>query len=91
MKRRRVRKTAGHTIIEIKNKIYTFVAGDQLNPQTNFIYLELEKIINRIREVGYMPDLNFVLHDMEEEMKEKMLNVHCEKLAIVFGLFKYRT
>jgi pentatricopeptide repeat protein len=86
MKRRGVRKTAGHTIIEIKNKIYTFVAGDQSNPQTNLIYSELEKIINRIREVGYVPDLNFVLHDVEEEMKEKMLYVHSEKLAIVFGL-----
>ena len=84
MKRRGVRKTAGHTIIEIKNKIYTFVAGDQSNPQTNLIYLELEKMINRIREVGYVPDLNFVLHDVEEEMKEKMLYVHSEKLAIVF-------
>jgi pentatricopeptide repeat protein len=86
MKRRGVRKTVGHTIIEIKNKIYTFVAGDQSNPQTNLIYLELEKMINRIREVGYVPDLNFVLHDVEEEMKEKMLYVHSEKLAIVFGL-----
>ena len=90
MKRRGVRKIAGHTIIEIENKVYTFVAGDQSNPQTNLIYTELEKMINRIREVGYVPDLNFVLHDVEEEMKEKMLNVHSEKLAIVFGLLNTR-
>lgn len=90
MKQRGVRKIAGHTIIEIENKVYTFVAGDQSNPQTNLIYTELEKMINRIREVGYVPDLNFVLHDVEEEMKEKMLNVHSEKLAIVFGLLNTR-
>ncbi|KAK2665955.1 hypothetical protein Ddye_004529 [Dipteronia dyeriana] len=29
MKLKGVRKVAGHTIIEIKNKVYTFVAGDR--------------------------------------------------------------
>lgn len=50
------------------------------------IYLELAKLMNRIKREGYSPDLNFVLHDVEEEMKEKMLYAHSEKLAIVFGL-----
>ncbi|KAK2665954.1 hypothetical protein Ddye_004528 [Dipteronia dyeriana] len=42
--------------------------------------------MDRIRREGYTPDLNFALHDVEEETKEKMLSVHSEKLAIVFGL-----
>ncbi|KAL6278980.1 hypothetical protein ACE6H2_022581 [Prunus campanulata] len=86
MKQRGVRKVAGHTSIEIKNKVYTFVAGDKSHTQTDLIYSELEKVINRIRQEGYKPDLNFALHDVEEEMKEKMLYAHSEKLAIVFGL-----
>ncbi|KAL5860844.1 hypothetical protein ACOSQ4_002140 [Xanthoceras sorbifolium] len=86
MKRRGVRKVAGHTIIEIKNKVYTFVAGDRSQPQADLIYSELTKLMERIRREGYTPDLNFALHDVEEETKEKMLYVHSEKLAIVFGL-----
>ncbi|XP_040369342.1 pentatricopeptide repeat-containing protein At1g11290, chloroplastic [Rosa chinensis] len=86
MKQRGVRKVAGHTSIEIRNKVYTFVAGDKSHAQSDLIYSELEKVINRIRQEGYKPDLNFVLHDVEEEMKETMLYVHSEKLAIVFGL-----
>ncbi|XP_065867101.1 pentatricopeptide repeat-containing protein At3g26782, mitochondrial-like [Euphorbia lathyris] len=86
MKDRGIRKIAGHTIIEVKNKVYTFVAGDRSQPQTGLIYLELERLMDRIREEGYTPDTNFVLHDVEEETKEKMLYVHSEKLAIVFGL-----
>ncbi|XP_068319098.1 putative pentatricopeptide repeat-containing protein At3g49142 [Pyrus communis] len=86
MKQRGLRKVAGHTSIEIKNKVYTFVAGDHSHAQSDLIYMELEKLINRIRQEGYKPDLNFVLHDVEEEMKEKMLYAHSEKLAIVFGL-----
>ncbi|KAF8390777.1 hypothetical protein HHK36_025305 [Tetracentron sinense] len=86
MKRKGVKKIAGHTIIEVKNKVYKFVVGDRWNPQTDAIYAELERLMERIREEGYMPDTNFVLHDVEEETKEKMLYVHSEKLAIVFGL-----
>lgn len=86
MKSRGVRKTVGHTIIEIKNKVYTFVAGDTSNPQTDLIYSELRKLMDRIQEAGYVPDLSFVLHDTEEETKEKMMYAHSEKLAIVFGL-----
>lgn len=86
MKRRGVKKIAGHTIIEVKHKVYKFVVGDWSNPQSDMIYRELERLIERIREVGYIPDTNFVLYDVEEEMKEKMLFAHSEKLAIVFGL-----
>ncbi|KAF2301750.1 hypothetical protein GH714_028889 [Hevea brasiliensis] len=90
MMNRGVRKVSGHTIIEIKNKVYTFVAGDRSHPQTDLIYSELERVMDRIRQEGYTPDMNFVLHDVEEETKEKMLYVHSEKLAIVFGLLNSR-
>jgi hypothetical protein len=39
-----------------------------------------------MKEAGYVPDTNFVLHDVEEEVKEHMLYSHSEKLAIAFGL-----
>ncbi|CAK7348172.1 unnamed protein product [Dovyalis caffra] len=86
MKYRGVKKIAGYTVIEIKNKLYTFVAGDISHPQTELIYSELERLMDRIRLEGYSPDINFVLHDVEEETKENMLFLHSEKLAIVFGL-----
>lgn len=86
MKQRGVKKTAGLTFIEVKNKLYKFTVGDQSNPQSDLIYRELEVLMERIREAGYIPDTNCVLYDVEEEMKEKMLYLHSEKLAIVFGL-----
>ncbi|KAF7817761.1 pentatricopeptide repeat-containing protein [Senna tora] len=86
MNQKRVRKIAGHTVIEVKNKVHTFVAGDRSHPKAELIYAELKKIIARIRQEGYTPDLNFVLHDVDEETKESMLYAHSEKLAIVYGL-----
>lgn len=86
MKHRRVRKIAGHTIIEVENKVHTFVAGDRSHPKAGLIYSELKTIMGRIRQEGYTPDLNLVLHDVDEETKESILYAHSEKLAIVYGL-----
>ncbi|RHN53148.1 putative DYW domain-containing protein [Medicago truncatula] len=41
---------------------------------------------NRIREAGYVPDTRYVLHDIDEEEKEKALRYHSERLAIAYGL-----
>ncbi|XVF16077.1 hypothetical protein REPUB_Repub10bG0000400 [Reevesia pubescens] len=49
MKSRGVRKIVGYTVIEIKDKIYTFVAGDRSHPEMDLIYSELDKLMERIR------------------------------------------
>ncbi|KAL3604988.1 hypothetical protein D5086_005847 [Populus alba] len=52
MKNRGVKKIAGYSVIEIKNKLYAFVAGDRSHPQTDLIYSELERLMDRIRQEG---------------------------------------
>ncbi|KAK3421257.1 hypothetical protein EUGRSUZ_G01917 [Eucalyptus grandis] len=68
MKRREVRKLSGHSIIEIGNRIHTFVAGDRSHLQKDVIYSELDKLMAKTRLEGYKP--NF--HEAEEEIKENM-------------------
>lgn len=46
----------------------------------------LSRLHLEMEERGYAPDLNFVLHDVEEEQKKEILGHHSEKLAIAFGL-----
>eukprot|EP01018_Ginkgo_biloba_P011645 Gb_37070 [translate_table: standard] len=86
MNERGVKKEPGLSWIEINNKVHTFVARDRLHPQTQQIYEKLEELTVSLKETGYVPDTNFVLHDVEEEQKENHLNHHSEKLAIAFGL-----
>eukprot|EP01018_Ginkgo_biloba_P029860 Gb_06975 [translate_table: standard] len=86
MKDRRVKKDPGCSWIEIKNKVHVFGVEDGLHPQRGEIYAMLENLAGQIREAGYVPDMNFVLHDIEEERKEQILCHHSEKLAIAFGL-----
>ncbi|XP_020207849.1 putative pentatricopeptide repeat-containing protein At1g68930 [Cajanus cajan] len=88
MRDKGLRKEPGCSWIKYKNLVHVFSADDRSNPYSDQIYLELEKLNYKIVQegYGYVPDMNFVLHDVEDSEKIKMLNHHSEKLAIAFGL-----
>eukprot|EP01018_Ginkgo_biloba_P037439 Gb_29879 [translate_table: standard] len=86
MKESGVRKTPGCSFIEVNNRLYAFIVGDRSHPQSEKIYATLEALARQMEAAGYVPNTNFVLHDVEEEAKEHMLCSHSEKLAIAFGL-----
>jgi pentatricopeptide repeat protein len=86
MKDKGVKKDPGCSWIEVRDKVHAFVVGDRSHPKTEKIYAKLESLIKQIVEVGYVPNTNIVLHDVEEEQKKHSLSHHSEKLAISFGL-----
>ncbi|KAL6841467.1 hypothetical protein ACP4OV_028610 [Aristida adscensionis] len=86
MDTRKVKKEAGRSWIQIKNKVHSFVASDKTHPLSDQIYAKLKAITARLKQEGYCPDTSFVLHDMAEEQKEGMLAMHSERLALAFGL-----
>ncbi|KAF5445785.1 hypothetical protein F2P56_034809 [Juglans regia] len=86
MREKGVRKKPGCSWIKYKNRVHIFSADDQSSPFLDQIYSELEKLNCKMVEEGYVPDMSYVLHDVEESEKIKMLNYHSEKLAIAFGL-----
>ncbi|GAB4859766.1 Pentatricopeptide repeat-containing protein At2g27610 [Ancistrocladus abbreviatus] len=86
MDQRKVKKESGCSWIEVKNKTYSFLAGDRSHPLSDHIYFKLEELSIRLKDAGYRPDTHYVLHDVEEEHKEAILSQHSERLAIAFGL-----
>lgn len=86
MKDRGVAKEPGLSWIEINHKVHTFLAGDRSHPQTKDIYTVLGILAKHMKYAGYVPNTNFVLHDVEEEQKNHIICYHSEKLAIAFGL-----
>lgn len=86
MTQRRLKKVPGWTWIEVNNKTYQFSVGDRTHPRSKEIHGKLISLIKKLEVDGYVPDTNFVLHDVEEEVKVGMLYTHSEKLAIAFGL-----
>ncbi|KAF5176696.1 Pentatricopeptide repeat-containing protein [Thalictrum thalictroides] len=83
---RGMKKEPGCSWIEVNKQVHAFTFRDEAHPQIEFIYRELNHLIERIRRVGYSPDMTFVMHDLEGEQKEDSLRYHSEKLAIVYGL-----
>ncbi|KAJ4727005.1 Pentatricopeptide repeat-containing protein [Melia azedarach] len=86
MKSRGISKEPGCSWIEMNSQVHTFMSEDRSHPMTAAIYSKIDEIILLIKETGYVPDMNFALHDMDEEGKELGLAYHSEKLAVAFGL-----
>ncbi|XP_030548630.1 pentatricopeptide repeat-containing protein At2g33760-like [Rhodamnia argentea] len=86
MTKRRLKKVPGWTWIEMANKVYRFAVGDNNHPRSEEIYLFLKNLFEKLELAGYVPDTDFVLHDVDEEGKVGILSTHSEKLAIAFGL-----
>lgn len=49
------------------------------HPKSDEIYSKLDDVIALIKEAGYVPDLNFSLHDINEEGRVRSLSYHSEK------------
>ncbi|KAF3432468.1 hypothetical protein FNV43_RR27208 [Rhamnella rubrinervis] len=61
MKDRGVEKEAGYSWICVEGKVHKFYARDQLHPQRDCIYEKLEELSVKIKSMGYVPDLSYVL------------------------------
>nr|GMD40334.1 pentatricopeptide repeat-containing protein At2g22070 [Ipomoea batatas] len=86
MKDRQVKKEQGFSWIQIKNEVHVFGVEDVLHPQRDAIFQTMEKIWKEIKKLGFVPDTESVLHDLDNELKDQLLRHHSEKLAIAFGL-----
>ncbi|KAK3430823.1 hypothetical protein EUGRSUZ_E02317 [Eucalyptus grandis] len=47
---------------------------------------KLDSLNMKLKELGYVPNKSFSLHDVEDEQKEESLFCHSERLAIAFAL-----
>ncbi|KAL8269143.1 hypothetical protein R6Q59_000455 [Mikania micrantha] len=86
MKHKDIRKEPGFSWIKYKNKVFVFSADDRSNPYSEQIYAKLEILNLKMLREGYVPDMRYALHNVDECEKITMLNHHSEKLAIAFGL-----
>ncbi|XP_043717752.1 putative pentatricopeptide repeat-containing protein At3g49142 [Telopea speciosissima] len=86
MKSKGIKKLPGCSNVELDDRVHTFLVGDHSHPQSKEIYAELDVLLGKMKEAGYVPETDSALHDVEEEDKEGHLVVHSEKLAIAFAI-----
>ncbi|KAJ0983156.1 hypothetical protein J5N97_011411 [Dioscorea zingiberensis] len=88
MASKRLSKNSGCSWIEIKDKVYVFGAHDRSHSESESIYKVLQELGECLAEAGYVPSTKYVLLDVEEDDKKRLLCSHSERLAIGFGLLK---
>ncbi|CAL5380815.1 unnamed protein product [Camellia sinensis] len=81
-----LKKDPGCSWMEIRNKVYVFGTGDRFFEQYEEVNRLLEILAGLMAKEGYVADLQFALHDVEEDEKRDLLCGHSERLAIAFGL-----
>lgn len=82
-----IKKEPGCSSIEVKGIVYEFLVGDNSHPFSQKIFSKLDEISEKLRSVGYKPDISDKLQLLEEDnLIEQSLKLHSEKLAIAFGL-----
>ncbi|KAL0317857.1 UNVERIFIED_CONTAM: Pentatricopeptide repeat-containing protein, chloroplastic [Sesamum angustifolium] len=87
MKDAGLKKEPGGSLVEVNGSVHEFVVGDSTHSRSKEIYLKLEEITVVLKSVGYVPNKSQLLQLVEEEdMQEKALHLHSERLALAFGL-----
>ncbi|XP_020212088.1 pentatricopeptide repeat-containing protein At5g46460, mitochondrial [Cajanus cajan] len=86
MKHNGVVKKPGSSWLTLKGRKHEFLSADRSHHLTEKIYQKLDWLGVKLKELGFVPDQQFALHDVETEQKEEMLSYHSERLAIAFGL-----
>lgn len=81
-----VQKKPGCSWVQGKKGVVTFYAGDWSHPQSQEIYELLSDLIKCIKALGYVPETNFALHDVDDEEKGDFLFEHSEKLALAYAI-----
>ena len=55
----------------VKDEVHTFLVCDEAHPRCKDIYEKLGILINEMKWDGYVPDIDFVLDEGTEELKEQ--------------------
>ncbi|XP_059647015.1 pentatricopeptide repeat-containing protein At3g24000, mitochondrial-like [Cornus florida] len=86
MSSRGVKKEPGCSWVEVDAQFHVFLSQDSSHSKTNEIYQKLEDLSEQLISVGYIPDMDYVLHKITDREKKKNLLYHSERLALAFSL-----
>ncbi|XP_057956841.1 pentatricopeptide repeat-containing protein At4g14050, mitochondrial [Malania oleifera] len=82
------RKKPGYSFIDFGKESQVFYAGETSHYMKDEIFALLKELEAEMKRRGYVPDTSSVLHDLEQQEKERLLFWHSERLAVAYGLLK---
>ncbi|CAK9174306.1 unnamed protein product [Ilex paraguariensis] len=60
------KKEAGRSWVEVRNQVSSFFVGDEVGLHMEWVYGVLEMVNQHMQEAGYVPDLDCLIHDLED-------------------------
>ncbi|KAH7670352.1 TPR-like protein [Dioscorea alata] len=85
MKKMGMKKIPGYSSVEVNGKLHAFLMEDKSHPQYEEIIEMLKRLALEMRKIECTLKTEFVVHDLDEEVKERILCNHSESLAFAFG------
>lgn len=86
MSGRGVKKETGCSWVEVDAQIHVFRSQDASHPRIWEVYQKLGELRDKLSSVGYMPNVEGVLHNVTGREKTDSLDNHSERLAVAFAL-----
>ncbi|XP_021674228.2 pentatricopeptide repeat-containing protein At3g14330 isoform X2 [Hevea brasiliensis] len=87
MQKRGIKKEAGCSWTQVKNRVHSFVAGGGFEFRNSAEYRKMwNELSEAMKKIGYVPGTSVVLHDVNEETKAMWVCGHSERLATIFAL-----
>ncbi|KAF8653736.1 hypothetical protein HU200_061849 [Digitaria exilis] len=83
---RGLRENTGCSWIEVRGKVYVFIADKRNHPQGDRIAEFLDDVARRMQEEGYDPMKKYALMGANDAVHDEALCGHSSKLAIAFGV-----
>ncbi|KAL2329750.1 hypothetical protein Fmac_017331 [Flemingia macrophylla] len=67
MKNSKLKKEPGCSWIEVRDEVQKFLVGDKAHPRAEEIYEHTHLLVDEMKWVGYVPDIDFMLDEEVEE------------------------
>ncbi|GFP81803.1 pentatricopeptide repeat-containing protein at4g14050 mitochondrial [Phtheirospermum japonicum] len=83
-----LKKKPGYSCVDLGKESEVFYAGETTHAMKDEMFGLMKELDEEMRKRGYVPDTSLVLHDMEQQEKERQLFWHSERLAVAYGLLK---
>ncbi|KAK9074783.1 hypothetical protein SSX86_003101 [Deinandra increscens subsp. villosa] len=81
-----IKKEPGCSWVEVNGQTHVFLSRDTSHQRILEIHQKLEELQKKLFSVGYIPNTDYVLHNVSDAEKCEILSHHSERLALSFSL-----
>lgn len=86
MSSQRIKKEPGCSWVEVDGQTHVFLSQDTSHMRILEIHQKLKELEQKLLSVEYIPNTDFVLHNVSDIEKREILSQHSERLALSFSL-----